>query len=364
MLALPLSAACGIHTTLRRFKLSGSGSVLETRFKLLLQPLVGGDMYQVATTSAAALHTSFESTITSLMEKGQIDRENTTDGYRFASSSSGRTIAQVVATFQDAVDAASAAASLRAPAFAFTGREWDPFAKQWKPHPVPPWHPRHRVVLLVDTQEPREHLSNWLLNVGVMKDGRYREEDLSRSTGDFLYLCEPPSAAAAGPLGDKLVLPVLIERKTPTDFLHSLADSRFARQLRKMNASGLARKVYLMEGFQYRDRSSKWCEIWKHDEAMAHLDELALLHGFHVVHTANGWKTALILGQIARWLNNQICDGALDPDASCGTLDALKARVEGGRTAVGLAAALAVEVAEEAEVVAAASASAAAAAAA
>ena len=98
-----------------------------------------------------------------------------------------------------------------------------------------------------------------------MKDGRYREEDLSRSTGDFLYLCEPPSAAAAGPLGCKLVLPVLIERKTPTDFLHSLADSRFARQLRKMNASGLARKVYLMEGFQYRDRSSRWCEIWKHD---------------------------------------------------------------------------------------------------
>ena len=54
------------------------------------------------------------------MEKNQIDRENTTDGYRFGSSASGRTIAQVVATLQDAIDAASAASSLRAPA-AFTG---------------------------------------------------------------------------------------------------------------------------------------------------------------------------------------------------------------------------------------------------
>ena len=60
---------------------------------------------------------------------------------------------------------------------------------------APPWHARHRVVVLVDTQEPREHLKNWLLNVGVIKDGRYRG---TVDAGDFLALCEPPSADPEG----------------------------------------------------------------------------------------------------------------------------------------------------------------------
>ncbi len=319
-----------MHATLRRLKLSGSGSVLEEQFKLHLQPVVAHDMYQVATTSSSASFTSFESTINELMRRQQVDRENTANGYRFSSSTSGRTIAQVCATFLDASDAANSAASLQRPSYSWPGIEWDLTAKNWKPMHTPQWHALHRVVVLVDTQEPREKLKNWLLDVGVIKGGRYRELDLSRSTGDFLFLTEPPSAASDSALGGKRVLPVVIERKTPSDLLHSLEGSRFARQLRKMNASGLGRKVYLVEGFQYRDRHNKWRDLWSHDMAMGKLDELALLHGFHVVHTKDAWKTALILGQITRWLNQQLCNGAIDPDASCCTLDQLKARVEGG----------------------------------
>ena len=52
----PGGVACALHVTLRRLKLSGVGSVLEKQLKLLLQPIVGGDMYKTGGDAMSAHH--------------------------------------------------------------------------------------------------------------------------------------------------------------------------------------------------------------------------------------------------------------------------------------------------------------------
>lgn len=149
-------------------------------------------------------------------------------------------------------------------------------------------------------------------------------------------LLEPEAESNSDPLGGKRVLPVVIERKTPSDLTASLNEGRYDSQIHKMVASEIALKVYLVEG----DLSKVTLE--QHD----HLDKLAAVQGFHVIYTKNGWKTALTLGQIARLLNEAVKSGAISP-ASLPTMDEVGWRIVWGVRAAAAAVAEGVAAAEE-----------------
>ena len=228
----------------------------------------------------------FEQTINSLLEKTEIERDGAVGSYAYSLSPSGRTIAGVCAAWQETLDAATRSSLLARPHWAWAPAAWDPTRSCWET-PAQPWATAQRVVVLVDNREPKPGLEHKLTSL-CCEGVRYREETLA--TGDFLFLLEPAAEGNDSPLGGKRVLPVIIERKTPSDLASSLEDNRYQSQIRKMVASGLAIKVYLVEG--------KIDDLTPEQQTL--LDELATTKGFHIVYTTNGWKTALTLGQIAR----------------------------------------------------------------
>ena len=221
-------------------------------------------------------------------------------------------MAAVCAAWQETLDAATRSSLLARPHWAWAPVAWDPTRSCWET-PAQPWATAQRVVVLVDNREPKPGLEHKLTSL-CCEGVRYREETLA--TGDFLFLLEPAAEGNDSPLGGKRVLPVIIERKTPSDLASSLEDNRYQSQIRKMVASGLAIKVYLVEG--------KIDDLTPEQQAL--LDELATTKGFHIVYTTNGWKTALTLGQIARLLNEGVISGSLQPSA-LPTMDEITTRV-------------------------------------
>lgn len=276
----------------------------------------------------------FQKLIDHLMERKEVERDGAIGSYAYSLSASGRCIAGVCAAWQDAYDA-SRGFNFGRPFWAWSPITWLPNAipRTWASLPAQPWDPAQRVVVLVDSKEPKPEVQKRQLGIccaGV----RYRVETLI--TGDFMFLLEPEAESNSDPLGGKRVLPVVIERKTPSDLTASLNEGRYDSQIHKMVASEIALKVYLVEG----DLSKVTLE--QHD----HLDKLAAVQGFHVIYTKNGWKTALTLGQIARLLNEAVKSGAISP-ASLPTMDEVGWRIVWGVRAAAAAVAEGVAAAEE-----------------
>lgn len=63
------------------------------------------------------------------------------------------------------------------------------------------------------------------------------------SVGDFLWICKDIDTN----LGNELVLPYIVERKRMDDLASSIKDGRFHEQKFRLNASGLANIIYLIE---------------------------------------------------------------------------------------------------------------------
>ena len=145
---------CALLVTLRRAKLAKMSSMHEDDLKKRVQTLVRNDMYTNTHTHVE----SFQSVTTKLYDAKLIDRESILDGCRYNSTATGRPMAAVCAAWQEALDTARSRAALQPPAWSWRPQQpWDPINQRWDAEAPHAWHARHRIVLLVDEREPREH---------------------------------------------------------------------------------------------------------------------------------------------------------------------------------------------------------------
>lgn len=120
------------------------------------------------------------------------------------------------------------------------------------------WEPgSYDLRLLVDNREiksrtERDYLVDQLAAAGIPVEQR------SLDLGDFLWVARKRPAARTGTHDDleEAVMDLVIERKTEDDLLHSIADGRFVEQKFRLNASGIANRIYLLERYEGVDVSA------------------------------------------------------------------------------------------------------------
>ena len=183
------------------------------------------------------------------------------------------------------------------------------FVRRGVEPPPPPLY----VSLLADQCEPEASTKDQfhLVSPGA----GYSREQLK--VGDFLFTLKTDDHLA---VRDRRALPLVVERKTCSDFKASVKDGRFKSQKAKMIASGFT-KVYLIEG----NIDEKFNGLDNRHKDL--LDEMAIQDGFHVVRAPNKWQTAVCLGQISRLLHQQFDEEMIDADC---TMSELKVRASGG----------------------------------
>lgn len=145
-----------------------------------------------------------------------------------------------------------------------------------------------QVLLIVDYQEENarikkrykticEHLSK--INVNY--------ETRRLSVGDYLWLVKLPT-------GEELVLDYIVERKTFDDLKHSIRDSRYSDQKRRLRECGVKNIVMIVEGQRNTDRSLEQAMI------STYVEDKFLIH-----RTQNIQGTAKFLKRISKRLDKR-----------------------------------------------------------
>eukprot|EP00741_Cyanophora_paradoxa_P004691 tig00000823_g4553.t1 len=217
----------------------------------------------------ATSHGAFDG-IEGLIEKGLVEKENTAPA-TYSLKPAGRSIAQALAAFEEALEAARSA-------------EYGGLA----PLPPAPDDPAATPLLLMDANEPSFDKVRELMGLEGL---RLAKADLK--VGDYVAL--PPGAEAAP---EARPLPLCVERKTWLDLANSLRDGRFERQKRRMKASGLAALVYLVEGSRHAlARPGLAVTLEEAREALA---KTAFEDALHVVFSPSLFQSSRWIARMAR----------------------------------------------------------------